>query len=217
MADGAQRSEATGPGDAVPDYLSVTVEELIELVASSEPVPAGGSVAALAATLAAALAVMTARLSTDHWELAPATAAQARLLQDRLRPLAQEDAAAYLRALQSIRGVGSSEELGPAADQPERDRELAAALNAAAVVPLRIAESAADVAELAADTAQFGNPAVAADAAAAVAVAHAAARAAAHIVGVNLGVTEGDEMLGRAQRAAEAAEAASARAFAAVQ
>lgn len=195
--------------------MDVTVRELIELIAAPDPAPAGGSVAALAATMAAALAVMTARLSTDHWELAAASAAQAQLLRERLTPLAQEDAAAYVRALDRMRAARSDDE--QASDPVQRDRELASALNEAAEIPLHIAELAADVAELAADTACFGNPAIAADAAAAVALACSAARASARIVAVNLGVAEDNEMLGRATRAAEAAEVASARAFAAVQ
>jgi formiminotetrahydrofolate cyclodeaminase len=218
MTGNAPRPEPAGrASDEVIDYLGVSVDGLLDLIAAPEPAPAGGSAAALAATMAAALAVMTARLSVEHWELAGAATAQAQLLRDRLGPLARDDAVAYLHALERMRQAArSQEEPESPTEQRDRDRELAAALSDAAEIPLRIAESAADVAELAADIAQFGNPAVSADAAAAVAMAGAAAKAAAHIVGVNLGVSDSDEMLSRARRAAEAAEAASARAFAAV-
>ena len=211
-------STTVGDTEGMPDYTEMIVRQLIEAIGAPEPAPAGGSVAALTATLAASLAAMTARLSTEQWELAGAVSAQAVALRDRLAPLAQEDAVAYLRALERMRSARYVVDSRATPDETrrseDRDRELAAALRDAAAVPLRIAESAADVAELAADTAQLGNPAVSADAAAAVALACGAARAAAHIVAVNLGVTEGDEMLERAKRAADAA---SARAFAAVQ
>ncbi len=222
MTGGAEHPSATvGDPEGPPDYTEMTVRQLIEAIGAPEPAPAGGSVAAVTATLAASLAAMTARLSTEQWELAGAVGAQAVALRDRLAPLAQEDAVAYIKALERMRSARHVADSKSTPDQnrrsEDRDRELAAALRDAAAVPLRIAESAADVAELAADTAQLGNPAVSADAAAAVALACGAARAAAHIVAVNLGVTEGDEMLDRARRAAEAADAASARAFAAVQ
>jgi formiminotetrahydrofolate cyclodeaminase len=219
--DAEQPSATVGDPEGLPDYTQMTVGQLIEAIGAPEPAPAGGSVAAVTATLAASLAAMTARLSTEQWELAGAVGAQAVALRDRLAPLAQEDAVAYMRALERMRSARHAADSGSTLDHKrqseDRDRELAAALRDAAAVPLRIAEAAADVAQLAADTAQLGNPAVSADAAAAVSLACGAARAAAHIVAVNLGVTEGDEMLERAKSAAEAADAASARAFAALQ
>ena len=133
---------------------------------------------------------MTARLSADHWGAAGAAVAQAEALRARLAPLAQEDAAAYLKALERMR-PGDEGETG-------RDAGIAAALMDAAAVPLRIAEASADVAELAAEISRLGNPAVSADAIAAVALAQAAAKAAAHIVGVNLRVTSEDELSHRA-------------------
>jgi formiminotetrahydrofolate cyclodeaminase len=222
MTGGAEQPSASvGDPEGLPDYTQMTVGQFIEAIGAPEPAPAGGSVAAVTATLAASLAAMTARLSTEQWELAGAVGAQAVALRDRLAPLAQEDAVAYMTALERMRSARHAADSTSTSDQKrrseDRDRELAAALRDAAAVPLRIAEAAADVAQLAADTAQLGNPAVSADAAAAVALACGAARAAAHIVVVNLGVTEGDEMLERAKRAAEAADAASARAFAALQ
>lgn len=196
------------------DYYEVVVKELVELVATPSPAPAGGSVAAVAATLAAALAVMTARISAPQWPGGAAAAAQGEKLRARLAPLAREDAVAYLRALERMRpsdsAAGDDDQAAEA-----RDATLAAALTEAAAVPLRIAEASADVAELAADIARFGNAAVAADAVAAATIASACARASAHIVDVNLRVTPDDELAQRARRAAEAAGAASDRAYAA--
>jgi len=210
MADGVPG----GDFESVVDYQSLTLDALIELVATPVPAPAGGSVAAIAATMAAALAAMTARLSVGHWEAAGAAAAQAQALRARLAPLAREDAVAYLKALDRMRPAGREDD-SEAEEAGVRDARIAAALTDAAAVPLRIAEASADVAELAADIAHYGNPAVAADAATAVSLACAAAQAAAHIVSVNLRVTSEDEVARTARRAVEAAEAASQRAFAA--
>lgn len=215
VSPGSDAAEAAG----VVDYQSITLAELAELVATPSPAPAGGSVAAVAAMLAAALATMTARLSSGHWDTAGAASAQAQALRARLEPLAREDAAAYLRALAEMRGSEDEGESGASPSGAEatsdRDASIAAALEEAAAVPLRIAEAAADVAQLAAEIARLGNPAVTADAVAAVALARASAQAAAFIVDVNLGVTSEDELAQRAKRAVEAADAASHRALAA--
>ena len=213
MSDVVPGSAHDEASDAVVDYHAVRLDKLIELVATPSPALAGGSVAAIAATFAAALATMTARLSIGHWEAAAAAAAQAEALRGRLAPLAREDAAAYLIALERMRSPADDAE---EAESPERrDERIAAALENAAAVPLRIAEASADVAELAADIARLGNPAVCADAVTAATLARACTEAAAHIVGVNLRVASDDDVAQRAQRAVEAAEAASDRALAA--
>ena len=74
----------------------------------------------------------------------------------------------------------------------QRDFALGAALLQAAEVPLRIAEAAADVAELAALAAAEGSPHLRPDATAAAALAEAATRAAAHLVEINLATVPGD-------------------------
>jgi len=80
-------------------------------------------------------------------------------------------------------------------------------------VPLAIAETAADVASLAALAAELGEGTFRGDAAAAAVLAHAGARAAAHLVAINLGIGEDDERLRRARLAEEAAAADAARAL----
>ena len=76
-----------------------------------------------------------------------------------------------------------------------------------------LADTAADVAVLAALTAEFGDGTYRGDAAAAAILAEAGARAAAKLVAVNLTVTEDDERLRRAREAEEAARRAAARAL----
>src|SRR5439155_24134578 len=91
---------------------------------------------------AASLVAMAARGSRDSWPEAGGVAAQALALGARAAPLAEEDAAAWIAALAALRG-----------DEPDPERKLARA----AEVPLLIAEAAADVGELAALTAEFGD------------------------------------------------------------
>ena len=168
------------------------------------PSPCGGSAAAVAAAMGAALVTMVARASTA-WPDATGVATQARALRTRLLALADEDAEAFGAVLAAMRELDGSPE--------QRDFALGTALLRAAEVPLRIAESAADVAELAALTAAEGSPHLRADATAAAALAEASTRAAAHLVDINLVTVRGDAHSARAAELAGAAGAARARAL----
>ncbi len=190
-------------------YVGLTVEELLEEVASRRPVPAGGSVAAICATLSAALVAMCARLADGHWEHAAGAVAQAESLRSRLSPMAQRDAQAYLDALTAMRARPADE------PQERHDFALGQALGLAADAPLEIAEAAADVAELAASVAERGNPNLQPDAASAACIAAACVRATVHLVEINLATQPDDERVNRGRRALEAAEAASRCALAA--
>ena len=156
--------------------------------------PAGGSAAAVAATMAAGLVRLVARVSGD-WADAPGVAAQASALGDRSLLLADDDHRAYARAMAELAAPG-------------RDATLGAALRRAAEVPLQIAETAADVAMLAALAAQEGSETVRADAWAAAALAEAATVAAARLVHVNLATRPDDDLCARADAAAGSAASA---------
>jgi formiminotetrahydrofolate cyclodeaminase len=113
-------------------------------------------------------------------------------------PLAELAAQAYEQALGTEGG----------------DYELGRAYARAVEPPLRIAEAAADVTELAAYIAEHADPPLRADAVAAGLVAAGCARAAAELVAVNLTVSANDERVRRveflAEGAARAAELARA-------
>jgi formiminotetrahydrofolate cyclodeaminase len=110
--------------------------------------------------------------------------------------MAEEDALAYenvLLALRMPKDVG--EEVCDAA--------IGDALSRATDVPLGIAEASLDVATLACELAERGNPNLHGDAAAAVFLAEAAVRASANLVEINLATREGDERLDRARELVE--------------
>jgi formiminotetrahydrofolate cyclodeaminase len=159
----------------------------LDRVASEEPVPAGGSVAAIAVAMAAGLVAKTARLSHD-WPRAAETVERAETLRTLVTALAQADADAYTKVLEALR----------------RKEGVAAALSAAADVPLTIAEAAAEVASLAALAAGDGNPRLRGDAVMAVELAEAGARGAAELVKINL-AGRSDERVGRAAELAATA------------
>jgi formiminotetrahydrofolate cyclodeaminase len=158
----------------------------------------GGPLAALVTASAAELLAGIARASVRDWPEARGVAAQAESLRDRAMPLAEISADAYAQALAAQGG----------------DHELGRAYAEAAEPPMRIAEAAADVTELAALVAEYGEPARRADAVAAGLIAAGCAHAAAELVAVNLTVSMKDNRVRRAnllaEEAARTAEAARA-------
>lgn len=173
---------------------SLPAGRLHDVLARPGPGPAGGSAAALATSLASGLVRLVARVSGD-WEEAAGIAAQAASLGERSLELADEDHRVYARALEQLH-------------MPGRDAALGQALRIAAEVPLRIAETAADVAALAALAARDGAVNVRGDAWAAATLAEAAAVAAARLVQINLSTRPDDELSTRAELAARSATAA---------
>jgi glutamate formiminotransferase/formiminotetrahydrofolate cyclodeaminase len=174
----------------------------IASVASSAPVPGGGSVSALAGQLGAALAQMVAGLTVGRKKYAAvdaemkALALDAVALGDRLGALVKEDADAY--ALVSAAYKLPSEGDAAAA----RDAAIQAALIKAAEVPLETARACRDVARLAAICAEKGNTNAVSDAGVAALLAEAACRGAAYNVRIN--VSAMTDSLAGAALAAEA-------------
>jgi formiminotetrahydrofolate cyclodeaminase len=146
--------------------------------------------------MAAALTGMAARRSRDGWPEADGAIAQAEHLRRRAAPLAQENADAFGEAFALLDAPAQG-----------RDTDLGRALTRAAEVPLMIAQVAADVAALAKEVAECGDPTVRGDATGAALLAQAAARSAAHLVEINLGTGAGDLRVLSAQSLASAASA----------
>ena len=157
----------------------------LDRVASDEPVPAGGSVAAIVVAMAAGLVAKAARLS-PQWPRAAEVLERAEALRALVAPLAQADADAYTAVLEAQR----------------RKQDVAGALSRAADVPLAIAEAAAEVASLATLAAAEGNARLHGDALVAAELARAGARGAAELVAINL--ADGDD--DRVRRARELAQ-----------
>jgi formiminotetrahydrofolate cyclodeaminase len=160
-----------------------TLAELLAEIAAATPAPGGGSTAAVACALAAALVEMSAGPPHER-----AAALRARALQ-----LGEADLESYAPVLEAQR---RGEPVGPA-------------LSAAAQTPLDVAEVACEVAELAAELARRGRPSLEGDAATAALLAEAATRAAVRLVELNLAAAPDDIRLRAARE--YAARAWSAR------
>ncbi len=170
------------------NYLEQPLADFLDSVASGEPAPGGGSVAAVAVALAAGLCSMAAHLSADHLADAAELAERAERLRRRVAPLAQEDATAYGRVLAAHRTPDDG-------DPDARRERIQSALSGAADVPLAVAEVGAMVAEIAGRLAREGNPNLRGDAVVAALLAEAGARAAAVLVEINM-TAGGSPMIG---------------------
>jgi glutamate formiminotransferase / formiminotetrahydrofolate cyclodeaminase len=156
-------------------------------VASSAPVPGGGTVVALVGSLAAALVQMVSGLTVGRKKYAAVDAEmkeiglRANALVRRLAQLKDEDAAAYTLVSDAYKLPKDSP------GQPvARDAAIQSGLRKAAEVPLETARWCAEVAELAAICAEKGNSNAASDAGVAALLAEAACRGAAYNVRINV-------------------------------
>lgn len=160
------------------EMARLEMHRLCEEFEAPVPSPAGGSAAAAVAAIAASLVVMVGRGSPD-WAAGADVAASAAVLRDRLLALGGEDVEAVAALLAASRA-------SPHSVPGDGESELVRALLRASQVPLEIAESAADVAVLAAAAAHEGKPPMRADAEAAAVLAAAATQVAASIVSGNV-------------------------------
>jgi formiminotetrahydrofolate cyclodeaminase len=186
--------------DSTGDFLDLPLRAFVDGLAAEEPAPGGGSAAALAVAMAAALIAKVARASPS-WLERESAVAQAERLRQRTAPLAQADAEAYEEALAALNL--------PSELEPEvRGMAIGEVLGRAVEVPLAIADAGADAAVLAAVAAERGTLDRRADAIAAALLASAGTQVAAHLVAVNLVVTPEDDRVRRARAVAEVASAA---------
>ncbi|HEX6475148.1 MAG TPA: cyclodeaminase/cyclohydrolase family protein [Candidatus Limnocylindria bacterium] len=165
-------------------------------LASREPIPGGGSAAALAGAMGAALVAMVAELTIGRPDAAPHEQDLRELRDDALahldllRRLAEQDAAAYEAVVTARRLPRETDE-----ERATRTAELATAMVAAAEVPLRTAEVAAEVLDLAHRIAPIGNPNAVSDAGVGAQLASASVRGAILNVRINLPYLPADSPL----------------------
>ena len=175
------------------------VAELLAAIAESTAAPGGGSAAAWAGALAAALVEMTAGFAHSQ-----AASERARELRGELLAAGERELTAYEPVLEAARLP---------ADDPLRAERLRSALATASESALAIARAAAELAELGAAVGAQSKPALAGDALAGVLLAEATCAAAARMVEINLQGLERDSQIPAARALAERAAAARERAI----
>ena len=165
----------------------LTVREIVERLASSDPIPGGGSAAALAGAMGAALVRMVVTLSTRRAGQTDAArelieiAAAAAMWQSELLNLAEVDANAYA-AVVNARRLPRDTEL----ERETRDVQVAAAVREATRAPLQTLRAAAAVMGLAERLAPLANRNAISDVGVGAMLATTSARGAALNVRINL-------------------------------
>jgi glutamate formiminotransferase/formiminotetrahydrofolate cyclodeaminase len=169
------------------DFDKTSFADLLNAFASDAPTPGGGSAAALAGAMGAALAEMVASLTlskekyaASHEAVRP-IAGLARRTRQELQRLAHEDSEAYDAVVAARRLPKDTPD-----QEKVRTRKTSEANRLAAEVPMRTARSAARLLAAMPELAKKGNPNAASDAGAAALLLEAAAHAALLNVAINL-------------------------------
>jgi glutamate formiminotransferase len=177
--------------------MSLPVGRFVDQVSSGTPTPGGGSAAALAGSLGAALAAMVGNLAvgrTGHDAELSEMAERAQATKQALAEIVDEDARAFNGVMEAMRMPRTTE-----VERHSRDRMLQAAYRRAAEVPLEAARLSLTALELARVAALKGRGDAASDAGTAALLARAAVEGTALNVVINLQTLE-DEAFVRACR-----------------
>jgi formiminotetrahydrofolate cyclodeaminase len=167
-------------------YTEQSVREYVGHTAAREPVPGGGSVAALAGALGAALTSMVCNFTVGNPKFA-AVEPQVKSILGRAEELRAELLCLVDKDTEVYAEVTAAYKLPRATDEQKAARQNAiqAALKSAAAVPLAIGRAARDVSRLTSELVDLGNPALVSDVGVAVLLAEAALRGAALNVEIN--------------------------------
>jgi len=148
------------------DFRTAALDDVLDAFASSEPLPGGGSAAALTGALGTSLLLMVAGMARTRTgspeETADLAAAAARLLpiRDELITLIEQDSRAYLAVIAAYREPRSTDE-----ERRRRAEAIDAAMRAAIDAPLRTMRACERALSEAPLVARLGNPNTVTDAA----------------------------------------------------
>lgn len=168
-------------------YLNKPLEAYLADLASAQPTPGGGSAAALSGAMASALACMVARLTLNKADYIAVHSEIETILQhteqerERFQQLMQADIDAYGQLSACFKMPRTTDQ-----ERAARTQAIQAALTSAALVPLEMAELAAQLARYCQRIAEIGNKNVLSDIATATALISGAGNGAAWMVRTNL-------------------------------
>ena len=170
-----------------PSLVTMTVTDFADELASDSPAPGGGSVAALAGSLGAALVNMVGVLTHDKkgYEAAKieveSLSLAARSLKENLLKLVDEDTESFNQVMSAMRLPKKTDE-----QKSVRDLAILQATKVSASVPLRVMEACLKVVKLSARMAIIGNQNSLSDAGVGILMARAGLEGAAMNVLINL-------------------------------
>lgn len=172
----------------------LTVKDFLNKVAGSDPVPGGGSIAALNGAIASALAAMVANLTigkknyADCEELMKQIAERAAGLKEEFVADVDRDSEAYDRVFACFKMPKATDE-----EKAARSAAIQEATKFAAQVPMEVARRAYGLMDTIAQVARKGNQNAVTDACVAMMAARSAVLAALMNVRINLGSLKDEE------------------------
>ena len=146
-------------GEKKAQLVDLTVKGFVEETASESAAPGGGSIAAAAGAMGAALGTMVANLSShkrgwdDRWEEFSDWAERGKKFHDELLFLIDEDTNAFNRVMAAF-GLPSGTDI----EKAEKNQAIEDATKAAIDVPFRVMQTAYKSMEVIKAMAEFGNP-----------------------------------------------------------
>ncbi|MDL2271599.1 cyclodeaminase/cyclohydrolase family protein [Desulfovibrio sp. OttesenSCG-928-I05] len=164
-----------------------TITGFTQELASDSPAPGGGSVAALAGAMAAALTAMVGRLTVgkekykDAWSVMEGVRDEADALSAKFLDLMEKDTEAFNAYMAAMKLPKDTDEAKAA-----RKAAMQKAAQESTAIPLRTMECCLEAAKLGDRAAQYGNPNALSDAGTAVLLGKAGGRAAMYNVLINL-------------------------------
>lgn len=177
-------------------YNDQLLQRYLDDLASSTPMPAGGSASALSGAMGAALASMVARLTLGKTEYAGVQQEIEELLQqsEQLRVsfqrLMHEDIEAYEKLSAYYKLPRNTDE-----ERTARGKAIQAQLLEATRIPLAMVEAAAELVKLCKRIAQIGNARILSDLGVGATLAASAGTAAAWIVRANVQIMKDSELI----------------------
>jgi formiminotetrahydrofolate cyclodeaminase len=168
-------------------YLDKPLQTYLDDLASSNSTPGGGSTAALSGAMGSALACMVSRLTLGKADYAPVHAeieallTEAEGLRAQFQGLMQADIDAYGQLSAAFKAPRTTPE-----EKAARTKTIQAGLLAAALVPLEMAEAAAQLVQTCKRIAEIGNKNVLSDIETAATLSFSAVTGASFMVRINL-------------------------------
>ena len=194
-------------------FKELTINQFIENLASDSPVPGGGSAAALTGAGAAGLIAMVAALTIgktgyeEHWDEMAKVKEEMDKAKDFFLNAMDEDAGSYAKVMDCFKMPKNTDE-----EKVCRLQAIQDTLYGAAIVPLQIAEKAAELFRVAEIVIDKGNKNAASDGAVAALMARTSVRGALYNVKINASSLKDAESKADLLKKAESLEKRSAQA-----